>query len=101
MRWTFAKLQRRWEECQWACWLCPDLLPDAFLEKLGAGKFNVSGQIVMFLAKSEEEVAVFENIENGAKIPEWGQNEGYLARDAAEFFVESGRILDVLDGVRT
>ena len=72
MRWTFAKLQRRWEECQWACWLCPDLLPDAFLEKLGTGKFNVSGQIVMFLAKSEEEVAVFENIENGAEIPEWG-----------------------------
>ena len=82
------------------CWLCPDLLPDAFLKKLGTGKFNVSGQIVMFFAKSKEEVAVFENIENGAEIPEWRHDEGDLTRDAAEFFVESGRILDVLDGVR-
>jgi hypothetical protein len=77
-----------------------DPLSDPPLELTSEGEGDVGRESVVLFAEGQEEGAVLEDIERRAKVPERRHDEGDLARDAAEFFKKSDRILDVFDRVR-
>lgn len=55
----------------------------------------------MYFSPAQENIFMFEKIKCSRKIPQRRQNQGHFFSHPFEFVVESFRVIQVLDGMRT